>query len=81
MKYMHHYIAGTNKLDYVTDMVNEHDFAHDIDSQNRGNYDYDATGNLVRDESEGITIEWTPSGKISSIIKDDGTIIRFFRPY
>ena len=73
----YNYQSGTNKLDYVIDMVNEHDFTHDIDSQNRGNYDYDATGNLISDISEGLTIEWTPSGKISSIIKDDGTVIRF----
>ena len=73
----YYYQTGTNRLDYVTDEVPDFEFDHDIDSQTAGNYEYDATGNLISDQSEELLIYWTPSGKISKIVKDDGNIIRY----
>jgi hypothetical protein len=43
--------------------------------QNDNNYAYDAIGNLIKDEAEGISnINWNVYGKISSISKSTGTI-------
>ncbi|WP_300564699.1 RHS repeat-associated core domain-containing protein [Flavobacterium sp.] len=41
------------------------------------NYRYDQIGQLIRDESEGLSIEWRVDGKVSSVSKDDGTAITF----
>ncbi|PGH38591.1 MAG: hypothetical protein CRN43_14150, partial [Candidatus Nephrothrix sp. EaCA] len=42
-----------------------------------GTYEYDAIGNLVKDNNEGLTITWIPSGKVRSVTKPDTTI--YFR--
>jgi len=42
-----------------------------------GAYEYDAIGNLVKDNSEGLTITWTPKGKVRSVTKPDTTV--YFR--
>ncbi|WP_203258194.1 RHS repeat-associated core domain-containing protein [Hyunsoonleella ulvae] len=45
---------------------------------NNANYQYDAIGQLISDEQEGITnINWRVDGKVESITKDDGTITSF----
>jgi RHS repeat-associated protein len=42
------------------------------------NYRYDALGNLVRDNREGITnIEWTVAGKVRSVAKATGPSLAF----
>jgi hypothetical protein len=46
----------------------------DLVTQPSNNYQYDEIGNLIYDESEEIaTIEWTVSGKISKIIRSQGS--------
>jgi len=57
------YYANTNRL-----------FKHKTAG---GAYEYDAIGNLVKDNSEGLSITWTPSGKVRSVTKPDTTI--YFR--
>jgi len=42
-----------------------------------GAYEYDAIGNLVKDNNENLSIAWTPSGKVRSVVKPDTTI--YFR--
>jgi RHS repeat-associated protein len=72
----YNYITGTNRLDHVGDNVSATNYDDDIDEQPNSNYDYDAIGNLVKDSVEGITsISWTMYGKISRIVKNDGTTI------
>ena len=74
----YHYIAGTNKLEYVSDTVNRSNYTEDIDGQSPGNYSYDAIGNLVRDSAERIgNIEWTVYGKIKKITKMNGSSIYY----
>jgi len=64
----YHYQAATNKLTSVSDAVTASGYAEDLKGQSAGNYGYDAIGNLVRDNAEGITkITWTVYGKIRSI--------------
>ncbi|MGB3525012.1 MAG: hypothetical protein WBB32_03480 [Flavobacteriales bacterium] len=42
------------------------------------NYGYDALGNLVRDDREGITgIDWTVAGKVRSVAKATGPSVSF----
>jgi len=69
--FQYHYVSGTNKLDHVSDLVPDGNYSNDIDNQTPANYDYDAIGNLIKDESEEIDqITWTVYGKIKSIIRD-----------
>jgi len=42
-----------------------------------GAYEYDAIGNLVKDNNENLSIAWTPSGKVRSVVKPDTTV--YFR--
>jgi len=42
-----------------------------------GTYEYNAIGNLVKDNNENLSIAWTPSGKVRSVVKPDTTI--YFR--
>jgi len=58
---------GTNKLAFVHDMVAPNEYSGDMESQNQGNYIYDAIGNLIHDEAEQIDIVWNQSGKIVEI--------------
>lgn len=77
------YTANTNRLHKVTDAaadasVGTYSQYNDIkQGQADNNYQYDAIGNLVKDNSEGITsITWTVYGKIASITKS-GSVIRY----
>jgi len=74
-----------NKLRHVTDAVTTTPGGYgDLkNGQANDNYGYDAIGNLVKDESEGIAdggIEWNVYGKISQITKTNGgvtTVIKY----
>jgi hypothetical protein len=62
------YEHSTNQLIRVDDQVPANNYTEDIDADN---YSYDAIGNLITDDAEGISqINWTVYGKISSIIKN-----------
>lgn len=72
------YKPGKNQLDAIADAVPSANYGNDIDSQLSENYTYDATGNLIRDNAEGISsIEWTVYGKIKKITKTNGIIINY----
>ncbi len=72
------YVMGTNRLDHVSDSEPAGNYTEDIDNQTAGNYDYDAIGNLVKDNAEGITsISWTVYGKIRQIVKGDSVMILY----
>jgi len=75
----YNYKPNSNKLDSIGDNpANTSNYTEDIDNQTAGNYDYDAIGNLTKDNAEGITnIEWTVYGKISKITKNDGSVINY----
>jgi len=74
-----------NKLRHVTDAVTTTPTGYgDLkNGQASDNYGYDAIGNLIKDESEGIAsggIEWNVYGKISQITKTNGgvtTVIKY----
>jgi RHS repeat-associated protein len=75
---VYHYMTNTNKLTYVDDAVSSGNYAVDIDDQSTGNYDYDAIGNLIQDNQEGITkIAWNPYGKIDTVYKSSGEKLVF----
>jgi RHS repeat-associated protein len=62
-----------NRLLQVTDAAGGN-YVEDLKSQtNTTNYEYDAIGNLTKDDKENISsIQWTVYGKIASITKTDG---------
>ena len=72
------YKPDKNQLDFVSDSVSSANYDNDVDNQLAGNYSYDSTGNLIRDNAAGISnITWTRVGKIASITKTDGTTTSF----
>jgi len=72
------YIAGTNKLDHISDSVPSGNYTTDIDGQSSGNYKYDSIGQLISDAASGISnINWTVYGKIASITKGGDTTIYY----
>lgn len=42
-----------------------------------GTFNYDAIGNLIADREQGVTIEWTPYGKVRQVTKGDGSTMTF----
>ncbi|RUT67930.1 hypothetical protein D0817_23645, partial [Flavobacterium cupreum] len=79
----YNYLAGTNKLDHVTDVVPNNAFTNfinkpddtsfDIDSQSAKNYEYDEIGQLIKDAKENLDeIKWRVDGKVASVTKSKG---------
>ncbi len=76
----YNYIAGSNQLDHVTDAVTSDPYGSDIGTQSAGNYDYDGSGNLIKDVAEGIShIDWMVSGKVKGITFNNGKPNLLFR--
>lgn len=73
----YNYQAGTNRLRHVTDAFTTTPTALDVENQPVDNYQYDAIGNLVRDNQQLTTISWTPYGKVKQVNKDNGTYTKF----
>ncbi len=67
--FKYQYYPGRNRLEYVDDAIAAGNYPDDIDDQSQGNYRYDAIGNLVRDISENLTIDWNVAGKVRAIQK------------
>ncbi|WP_254519195.1 RHS repeat-associated core domain-containing protein [Aquimarina sp. Aq78] len=64
----------SNRLTYVDDAAGQvSTVINDLPDQNIGNYEYDETGQLVRDNSEGLRYVWTAAGKVSEIIPDNSS--------
>lgn len=60
-----------NTLKSVTDLsLNTKGF----DQKQGGEYEYDATGNLIRDNIEGLNIDWNSLGKVERVSKQDGSM-------
>ena len=62
--------AQDNKLKRVFDNVSNLTFSDDFDRQPGNNYEYDAIGNLTKDNSENATIEWDIYGKVEKVTID-----------
>jgi RHS repeat-associated protein len=74
----YHYDTLTNRLNHITDAIDESYYTEDLDNQATGNYAYDAIGNLTRDEREGIkNIKWTSDGKVKEILRITGDQLHF----
>jgi RHS repeat-associated protein len=72
------YLPNSNKLRHVKDAIGNANYEADIDNQPDDNYQYDAIGNLIRDDKENIEeIKWTVYGKIESIKKVGGAMIEY----
>ena len=71
------YTTGTNRLTRVEDGVSSGNYPNDIDNQVAGNYDYDQTGNLVKDSSAQMHISWNVYGKISQVRKTGSMTIDY----
>ena len=68
------YSDDKNQLLYVDDAVSTPNLQSDLEDQEPGNYAYDATGNLIKDEAAEIAqISWTAYGKVSEVIRSSGS--------
>jgi RHS repeat-associated protein len=69
-----------NKLRHVNDLVPYYgsNNPQDLHNQVTDNYQYDAIGNLIKDQQGGVgNIDWTVYGKIKTITKTDGPNIAY----
>lgn len=57
----------TNKLKYLDEVAAA--YGSDLGDQDPGNYQYDAAGRLIRDEIEGLIIEWNYAVNKPALIK------------
>ena len=71
------YNAGTNQLQYITDNVANNVSSTDIDGQLPNNYIYDKSGNMVADNSQSMSVSWSPYGKILTNTKAGGASLAF----
>ena len=62
----YHYPTANNRLGSIT-----------ATGINSSTYQYDALGNLVRDNAENLTVAWNSLGKVDSIVKNSATISSF----
>src|SRR5690606_16199283 len=61
-----------NRLVRVKDAVGQLSTQiNDLPTQGADNYQYDAIGQLVRDQSEGLTFVWNTTGKVTEIVPDN----------
>src|SRR6185436_1941187 len=71
------YLTGTNKLSRIIDSASDAiGGGYDIHNQPGINYKYDSIGNLIRDSSERLSIQWNVYGKITQIDHDTTTAAR-----
>jgi len=77
----YHYM-GTNRLMAINDGVLVDGYTEDISDQGifppppptPTNYEYDASGRLIADHAEGLTIFWNPYGKVDRVHKALGGV-------
>ena len=68
----YNYISNTNQLISISDAIGSTISTVDLDNQTINNYAYNATGQLTKDDAEGILeITWTASGKVKQVSIDD----------
>jgi hypothetical protein len=78
MDSMHyHYYSDKNQLEYLDDGVTGGNYSNDIDGQSPTNYTYDANGNLIQDNAEGLALTWWNNGKLKHIDKTSGDQMDF----
>jgi len=58
----------------LNDNANLHAY---IIGDDEGEFMYDAIGNLVNDQNQGVQIQWTPYGKVRTVTKTDGLVVTF----
>lgn len=59
-----------NRLNHVDDAISAFTL-NELSDQDPDNYVYDQEGRLIKDASEGLSIQWRVDGKIKSIIDSD----------
>lgn len=67
-----------NQLLRVDDAITTDTGVEDLKDQNGDNYEYNAIGQLTRNNAEGIDYIYTASGLVSEIKKDNTTLLKFF---
>ena len=72
------YIAGTNRLEYISDGVAAGAFSTDIDNQASGAYRYDNNGSMQADSSRNIALVVNDLNNLPLVeYKRDGTVIQY----
>ncbi|WP_083727795.1 RHS repeat domain-containing protein [[Flexibacter] sp. ATCC 35208] len=69
---------SSNRLTQVLDSIAGDPYTEDVSSQGVNNYIYDNIGNLIANVRDSIVnIKWTVYGKISGIMKGDGSSLEY----
>jgi RHS repeat-associated protein len=76
--FKYEYKPNTNQLIKLTD-TKDNLFPNTVADIKKGThtYEYDQIGQLIRDNSEGLSIDWRVDGKVNKVTKDNGTVISF----
>jgi RHS repeat-associated protein len=77
----YNYYPNSNKLSSVSDAVASTVSTLDIDTQAADNYLYDGSGNLIEDKSEKLTVQWSPYGKVKSLVRIIPKTATIFKPF
>jgi len=74
----YHYLANSDKLDYITDAIAGSTFTSDIDNEQAGNYHYDANGSVQADSGSGMGfILYDINNLPVAEFRRDGTVIQY----
>lgn len=75
LKYL--YKPGTNQLDYVNDTVVS-SATDDIEGQMPNNYQYNAIGQLIRNESENLDYFYNVQGLTTEVRQNGSPVVKFY---
>ncbi|MCL9806424.1 lamin tail domain-containing protein [Flavobacterium amniphilum] len=67
-----------NQLSRVNDMVASNVVSYDVDSQSPNNYEYNAIGQLWKNNAEGLEYFYNSEGLTTEVRKGGNTIVKFF---
>jgi RHS repeat-associated protein len=72
-------LKATENIDIAADfdVADDANFHAYVLPDEEGVFLYDAIGNLIWDQDEGVRISWTPYGKVREVVKGDTTTIQF----
>ncbi|VXB36351.1 RHS repeat-associated core domain-containing protein [Flavobacterium sp. 9AF] len=76
--FTYNYFAGTNKLNYIGDLIAANTNTTDIDNQLANNFSYNAIGQLESNAQENLTYEYNASGQVTVVKKNGHEVVQFF---
>lgn len=76
--FSYQYNSLTNQLNHVNDAVTSATNADDLEAQSLDNYEYNAIGQLVKNNQDNIEYIYNASGLVTQIKKDGNVFLNFY---